>query len=104
MELFAAPPSSKYQYSITGANSQVLSVSLKPKEVMYSEPGSMMMMSDKVYMGVECNTKLFSFFLITNLCVFIQVVVVLEFVLVSHYAKFLIQMTEQMGKGYYYLL
>lgn len=43
-----------HHYTLTGANSQVLSISLKANEKAFSEPGSMMMMSDGVVMGVSC--------------------------------------------------
>lgn len=54
MDVFTAPTEHKFQYTLTGANSQVLSISLKPNEVAHAEPGSMMMMSDKVQTGVQC--------------------------------------------------
>ena len=54
MEIFS-PQGSKVQYTLTGANSQILSIAMKPGDVVHSEPGTMMMMSNDVEAGVSCN-------------------------------------------------
>jgi len=54
MDVFTAPAEHKYNYTLTGANSQVLSISLKAGEQAHAEPGSMMMMSNEIETDVEC--------------------------------------------------
>jgi uncharacterized protein (AIM24 family) len=54
MDLFAPPAETRHHYTLTGANSQVLSISLKNGESAHAEPGTMMMMSDKIESGVIC--------------------------------------------------
>ena len=50
----AAGTEAECKYTLTGANSQVLSISMEKGDIVHSEPGVMMMMSDDVRMGVEC--------------------------------------------------
>ena len=59
MEVFA-PQGSKVQYTLTGASSQILSIAMKTGDVVHSEPGTMMMMSDDIQTGASCKLLLVS--------------------------------------------
>ena len=55
MEVFSAQANSKVQYTLTGASSQILSISMKNGDIVHSEPGTMMMMSNDIKTGLSCN-------------------------------------------------
>lgn len=44
------------RYAVTGADCQVLSISLKPGQKIECEPGSMMMMSPAIKTEVQCGS------------------------------------------------
>lgn len=44
----------KFAYTLTGANSQVLSVNMKTNDSVSAEPGSMMMMSSGIKTSATC--------------------------------------------------
>jgi hypothetical protein len=46
----------QFPFSITGSDSQVLSVSLNSEQRLECEPGSMMMMSSDIHTTVECGS------------------------------------------------
>jgi len=49
-----------FQYAITGAESQVVTVAIPPGETVQGEPGSMMYLSNAISMGVSCGGEGFT--------------------------------------------